>query len=350
MFDFRNTIDGTKRVCGIRNFELRLAYWMYPDASTSEKYPDRRLVYNYENDSWAIFNDSFTCFGTFQPQSAAVWSDFPAGDPSSSWGNQNYSWGAKPALIPDVVAGNQQGFIEILDQTVSNDVTLSITAITGNTTTPTQITSPDHNLQTGDVIEIVNIPAGTPFATSLNNKVFGITKNGANTFLIRSYSSSTRTFYTPQLDAPATYIGGGKIMVRDNFSIVSKKFNFLDDGQNIQLGFIDVLMPTTAAGYISLNVFIDYNDSLPVNTLPENINQNGDPVAFFNSTVPTFQEGGINSSKAWHRVFCNARGNFITLQWTLSNEQMNNDSQQSDVQIDSQIIWRRPAGKQLPQQ
>lgn len=353
VFEFGNENFGTKRVHGIRNFQKRLAFWTYVyapiETTTSGIYPNRRLVYNYENESWAIFTDSLTCLGTFQPQTARKWLDYPSGNPANSWSNQNYSWVDRPALFPSVIGGNQQGFIEYLDEQVSNDVSLYISAITGNTTTPTLITSTSHNLVTGQIIEITGIPAGTPFATSLNNKVFGVTVTTSDAFLIEKYSSVTQQFDDPQLDDPATYVGGGMIMIRDNFSVVSKKFNFLEDGQNIQMGYIDVLMPTTDSGAISLNVYIDYNNNSPVNTLPQNNNPDtGQPDLFFNSVVPTSQQGGIDSTKNWQRVFCPARGSFITIQWTLSNEQMQNICQQSNVQIDSQILWRRPGGRQLP--
>ena len=354
IFEFGNENFGTKRVHGIRNFEKRLAFWTYVYApiktEASGTYPNRRLVYNYENDSWAIFTDSLTCLGTFQKQTARKWIDFPSGNPANSWANQNYSWVDRPALFPSVIGGNQQGFIEYLDEQVSNDVSLYISAITGNTTTPTLITSPSHNLITGQIIEITGIPTGTPFASSLNNQVFAVTVTTANAFLINKYSAVTQQFDSPQLDASATYIGSGMIIIRDNFSVVSKKFNFLEDGQNIQLGYIDVLMPTTESGAISLNVYIDYNDNSPVNTLPQNKSPStSQPDTFFNSVVPTSQQGGINSTKNWQRVFCAARGNFITIQWNLSNEQMNGIEQESNVEIDSQILWRRPAGRNLIQ-
>jgi hypothetical protein len=139
--------------------------------------------------------------------------------------------------------------------------------------------------------------------------------------------------------------------VLDNFRIVSKKFNFLDQGQIIQLGYIDVLMNTTNDGAVSLYVYIDYNDNSPVNISPQNTIPTSVTVvdSFFNSIVPTTSPGGIDSSKQWQRVFCATRGSFVTIEWTLSPTQMNGPEQENDVQIDSQIIWMRPAGKQLPQ-
>ena len=350
VFEFKNENQGTERVHGIRDFQQRLAYWTYvydPVDTASGIYPNRRLVYNYENDSWAIFTDSLTCFGNFQEPVARTWaaSTFP-------WSQANFPWLDIPAQFPSVIGGNQQGFVMYMSSNlqpkVSNDTTLMISNITGNTTTPTVITSPNHNLDTGQVVQILDIPSTDPFA-SLNGQIFGIVRVNANSFQLWTYSPVTLQFSIPRLDLPGVYTGGGQIAVRDGFRIVSKKFNFLDKGENIQLGYIDILMDNTESGSISLNIYLDYNDSTPINILPQNINVlTNQPDSFFNMTVDTFPAGGISSTKNWQRVFCPTRGNFITIEWTLSNAQLVSIAQESDVQIDAQILWMRPAGRQLP--
>lgn len=352
VFQFTNTANGPQRVYGLRDFEQRLAYWTYPyqpGNGFSTTYPNRRLVYNYENDSWAIFTDSFTCFGTYQPPTSRRWSDF-ASPIDDEWINQNDTWTASPALTPLYVAGNQQGFVEILDKRSTNDETLYIENITGNTTTATTINSPNHNLVTGQIIKIFDIPTGTPFDT-LNEIVFMVDVIDSANFNLYKYNSISGTFSTPQVNDPATYIGGGVIAIRDNFIIQSKKFNFLEDGENIQLGFIDILMNATEQGAISLNVYLDYNETSPVNIPPQNSNPSTlVPDTFFNNTVPTTSPNpsSLSSSKYWQRVFCPVRGAFITIVWTLSPKQMNGPEQEEDVQIDSQILWLRKAGRQLP--
>jgi hypothetical protein len=347
VFDFNANFNGSMRVHGIRDFQQRLAFFIYPFADTNPIYPNRRLVYNYENDSWAIFTESLTALGTFQDQSSPTWADIPF-----SWETQNNPWLNRPASFPSIIGGNQQGFVEYLDFQVESDVSLFIQNITGNTTTPTIITSPNHNLETGQVIEITAIPTGTPFATSLNGNIFGIVKVDANNFELWIYSPVTQQFSIPEIDLPGVYIGGGLIEVRDNFSIISKKFNFIDEGQNIQLGFVDALMDNTEDGAVSLYVYLNYNNNSPVNVLPQNIDpQTSAPDSFFNSIVTTFPNdpNGLVGDKNWKRVFCAARGAFITLQWTLSNSQMVGQEQQNNVQIDAQILWIRKAGRYLPQ-
>lgn len=347
VFQFDNDSNGTKRVHGVRDFQKRLAFWTYPynpDEPTGDVFPNRRLVYNYENDSWAIFTDSLTTLGTYQAISSRRWVDSDL-----TWESADFPWIDRPALFPSIVGGNQQGFVEYLDSKTTNDPSLYIKNITGNTTTVTVINSPNHNLETNMVIKITDIPTGTPFATSLNNKIFSIVRIDQDNFSIYKYNFVNGQFDIPQVDAPATYIGKGRISIRDNFSVVSKKFNFIEEGQCIQIGYIDILMDTTELGAISLNMYYDYNDSEPTNKSPQNVIQSTNlPDTFFNSVIPTTSPVNRQSSKTWQRVFCATRGAFLTIEWTLSNAQMVGNEQESEVQIDAQILWMRRAGTQLP--
>lgn len=353
VFRFNNDNDGTKRVHGIRDYQQRVAYWTYPTADSSVTFPNRRLLYNYENDSWATFIDSYTTLGFHQSLQGRRWIDFPPTDDQNTWENANFPWQSEPAKFPAIVGGNQQGYVEILGQfgfqtQVGNDVSLTINGITGFTTTATSINSINHNLVTGQVIEIEDIPTGSGYA-SLNNGIFGVVVADADNFFLYKFDADSDEFDDPQVNPPATYIGGGQISIRDNINIVSKKFNFLDKGQSIQFGFMDILMNSTDAGAITMNVYMDYDDTQPINTLPQNVvvGSPNTPDTFFNTIIPTFSEVPNSSTKNWQRIYCNSRGAFITLQFTFSNAQMAGQEQENDVQIDSQILWIRPAGTQL---
>ena len=364
VFEIQAANNGPVRVQGIRDFINRLAFWTVPLSSEYDPmvpdadriFPNIRLTYNYENDSWALFEDSFTAIGTFQPQLSRTWLTTPI-----PWIQCNFSWiGTQARGQPDIVAGNQQGYVEYLDEQTINDVSLSITGVQPNTTLPTVITSPNHNLKTGDVIGIQDIPTGTPY-DNLNGGIYGIilgdnaNADPTNKFRLMIYNPVTDQFSTPQLDVPdGDYIGGGQINIRENFSIVSKKFNFLDEGQNIQLGYLDILMDSTEvgeAGAISLFVYLDYNDSEASNTLPQNQIHDYSPVlnpdTFFNSIIPTTSSNlnGVGGTKFWQRVYCATRSNFLTLEYTFSNAQMAGEEQTKQVQIDAQILWIRKAGR-----
>lgn len=365
VWNIQKANNGQKRIQGIRDFFNRLAYWTYVSESEDGVFPDRRLVYNYENDSWAIFTDSLTTLGTFNVPSSRTWINTHL-----PWIQCNFPWINQPLGDPVIVGGNQQGFIEQLDETTTNDPSLYISAITANTTTPTVITSPSHNMQTGFVIKISSIPNGTPFdnlntginpSTNMpynnNNGVFGIIVIDSDNFQLMIYDPSTGQFSTPQLDTTTGYVGSGLISVRDNFIIQSKKFNFLDEGESIQLGYIDLLMDATepdSGGAISLNVYLDYNDSSSSNTLPQNVisddTTNTIPDTFFNSIIPTTSPplNKVGGNKFVQRVFCATRATFLTIQYTFNNAQMAGIEQELDVQIDNQILWIRKAGRINP--
>ena len=350
VFEFKNETQGTQRVAGIRDFQQKLAYWIYhynPGQGVSLTYPNRRLVYNYENDSWAIFTDSLTALGTYQTEVARKWNNT-----HSTWEESNFPWLDVPNAFPALIGGNQQGYVMYLSSNlqpqVTNDPTLLIKNITGNGTDPTEIEVINHNLQPGYIIKITGIITGTDFE-DMNGQVYSVVPVDADNLKLFQYDPVTDQYSMPAQHAAGTYIGEGEVSVRDNFNITSKKFNFLDQGENIQMGFVDILMNSTSRGAISLNVFLDYNTTQPVNVYPQNSAPTTLlPDTFFNSVVETSTTSGLEGSKVWKRIFCPVRGAFLTLTWTLNNFQMQGPEQESDVQIDAQILYIRKAGRQLP--
>ena len=449
VFKFSGVNNAVARVHGIRDFSNRLAYWTFPLESaydpqipdSSQIFCNERLVYNYDNDSWAIFNDSLTTLGTYQEITTNLkWLQI-----KKPWKKLKFPWIDQAEASIITVAGNQQGFIEILDKLIVNDVSLFIQNIIGDAglTNPVQIISPNHNMSTGFVINIEGILSPDPFF-QLNFGVYAITVIDQNTFTLSGYDSDTDSFSVPIVFNSGTYLGDGLISIRENFTIQSKKFNFLDEGQNIQLGYIDVLInstsnipikngvitsvdllgtstpvPTvrivskahglidgafvfinnvvgttqlneniytvsvtpkqvnsfnlmgtnalsgysayvsggtwsTVGGAMSLNVYIDYNDSQATNTVPMNdisdVSGPAIPDTFFNSVIPTTQgqNNNVGGTKFWNRVYCATRASFITLQYTFSNRQMAGFEQTTDVQIDAQILWLRKAGRMNP--
>ncbi len=350
---FNSLNEGVKRVQGIRDFPPRLSYWtiplvaFYPNVGNNNWiFPTARLVYNYENDSWAIFNDSLTALGTFQLQSSPNWLQIP-----QTWEQYTKTWLDDDVEDFVIVGGNQQGFVEKLDQMAFNDVSLFISNIVTAGTNPTVITSPNHNMQSGFVIGISGIPLTTGGA-DLNGGIYAIDVVDQNTFTLLSFNAESGEFDIEANSAiTSAYVGGGLINIRENFSIMSKKFNFLDEGQNIQMGYLDVLMVAIGDGEITLKVYLNYDDETSSNTRPNNqIEGTSPPVAdtFFNSVIPTSPSSfavANEGTKFWQRVFCATRANFLTLQYTFSNAQMAAAPQTKEVQIDAQVLWIRKGGR-----
>ncbi|MHA2064167.1 MAG: hypothetical protein ACXABY_07280, partial [Candidatus Thorarchaeota archaeon] len=335
----QNENNGPQRVQGIRDFAERLAYWTYPSAKNDKKYPDKRLLYNYEEDSWGILKDDYTSLGYFYETSDRTW----ASSAGTQWVDANWPWSAVQSQFPTVVGGNQQGFIMKLISTDGYDRSLAISAIDG-TVLPMRITINDHNFINNDdgvrvpLIKISGIPTGTAFATTLNGVVFGAQVVDANTLDLFTYNSTTDEFDVPVAIEAGTYVGYGRAAQAENFKIVSKKFNMMEEGQKIQLGYIDVLAQKTTSGAITMKLYTDYANN--------KISNDGTD-SFFNTTMTTAPLTGTlrTESKLWHRVHCTARATMIQIEWTLSNAQLNGVEQNQDVQIDAQILWVRKAGR-----
>ena len=121
------------RVYGVRDYYAEQIYWTFPNTDTnqySSTYPNKILVFNYKTGSWAFNDDSITAFGYYYAQaaSAITWSSLDV-----TWDNNEVSWdsGTSQSLNEQVIAGNQEGFVFIVDSNVAvNAPALSITNIT----------------------------------------------------------------------------------------------------------------------------------------------------------------------------------------------------------------------------
>ncbi len=154
VFNIHNGNDGVKRVYGIRDYTQQLIYWTFPSADSNPTFPNRILIYNYLDGSYSFFNDSFTCFGTFQPADDTRWEDLVQEwqETPTAWNNGQYQ-----SDYPLIVAGNQQGFVfkNINRGEIINDFSLYISTISN--AVQAVVTSPDHNLSTGTIIVLDEI-------------------------------------------------------------------------------------------------------------------------------------------------------------------------------------------------
>lgn len=340
VFNFHNDNQGLIRVHGIRDFFNELIYWTFPNDDQNGTFPNRVLVYNYRNNSYAFFDDSFTCYSQWQRSFDRRWLDYVQIG-IDEWENQAYTWSSptNQSLVNEIVAGNQQGFVLMLNQLNANDGSLSIRAITA--ATPGVFTVPNHNLTTDDIIRIQGA-LGTIQGLfngvwgSLNNRTYKVQVTGANTFTLW-YLDANGIFN--QVITQNIYIGGGQIQFMNRIDVRSKKFNALDQGVSIKLGYADILADVSSNGEFTFNVYADYADSTA-------INQTADP--FFNSRVLTsiepFQLAG--QSKSWHRTFCPSRSQFYQFQITQSDAQMfDYQIASSNLVIHALILWAEAGGR-----
>lgn len=319
VFDFNNDNQGVKRVYGIRDYGEQLVYWTYPDSATNPIFPNKVLVYNYVNQTWAIFNDSFTCFGYYQRPSDLTWATLPY----TSWAAWNQPWdtGQTQSRYPDVIAGNQQGFVEILNQDVDNDPALTIHDILPSVPpSVVQLVSPNHNMQTGQFVKITGIiGSGDPNPNTLNDTIYKVVSVDIDTIELQAWVDGAIQNVT--LDVGGEYLGGGVMTPINNINIWTKRFSpFFDAGQQVRLGYVDFFLDRTAEGEVTVNVYNNENGNIPLNQPETN------PSVLGENVVLTRPENGIpfqtQQDKIWHRLFTPCLAQNFQIQITMDDEQM----------------------------
>jgi len=267
VFNVQSTNNGPQRVFGIRDYFYELVYWTVPysgintiqgaGTASAFKFPNKLFVYNYVDKAFSFFNDSFTCFGYYQAANAITWAS-----ENILWGDMDVLWSdheVDNAFTTNIIAGNQQGFVELMMQQSSNDVSLFIGNIVGNT-----ITCPNHNLQENMYIKVVSA-SGITSGVGIIYKV--ITIVDPNNFMVDQ-------------SLIGTFTGSGTLSIVNNFSIMTKKFNpFIAEANQVRLVKTDIFMDRTANGQVTINLFI--NDD--INSTP--INQSNIPISSVSAPI-----------------------------------------------------------------
>jgi hypothetical protein len=360
VFTTQNLLSGTERVYGIRDFVAELVYWAYPDSSapdyadeSSPYFPGKVLVYNYVNDCWAIYNDSFTCYGYYQGSLVYVWSDYDTA-PDDTWEKIHYSWNSasEQGLYLNIIGGNQQGFVSIISSPAApisaNSQTLSIHGVSYDFSKqfPTQITVPNHNLQTGQFIKIFGV-IGNGGANSTNPNVLNNSYNNLN-LILQVYTLDANTLGLSylvngnlvafnlveasgqdpeQISYTGVYIGGGLISVLNSFNIQSKQFSpFYEAGSQCRLGYVDLFLQKTNDGQVSADVFVDCDNNISITNSGYLSGTNVVSTAPDNTALIPYQLG---QDKIWHRLFTQCVAQNFSLNLSLS------DAQMADGEIDA---------------
>jgi hypothetical protein len=344
------------RAYGIRDYAKELVYWAYGletlNVEITTPYPanpcfnNQVLVYNYRNNSYARFNDSYTCFGTFYIEE-------PIGFP--------------PAITPssdNVIAGNQQGFVEIMNAQTLNSPSLSIVAITPGANV--KITIPNHNFNTAVVdywvrIDgIIGLGPNNPDTLNysvLNPDIFHL-KNPSpdlDNVYLELYDPATNTLNPVALVAGGTYLGGGTITIMQNFSIKTKFFSpFYDSGQQNRVPFIDFLTDKTTSGQYSALVFLNERDTSVTDAVnnplvPTNEGLIGDYTVLScpeNINLYPFQQ---RQDKIWHRFFSPFISQNFQLYLTMNPTQMSSyDINNNDFVLHAMTLYLSPNARMTP--
>lgn len=345
VFGIQNTNNGRQRVYGIRDYFNQLVYWTFPFVGTdynfgiddenanlpppgvSLTFPNRILSYNYIDQSYSFFNDSFTCFGYYQRANDLTW-----GSVATEWQNTEIRW-VDPVTVtqfPLIVAGNQLGFVEtFIPKTVFNDNSLFISNVTIGTPLTT-IIIPNHNLTVGTFVRITSAP--------------GTTNLDSNTYKVNSVvDENTFTINTTSEAPTGTYIGGGTISLPSNINIVTKTFNpFMGEDNQVRLHRIDFYFDRTTNGQLTVNLYINGDSTTPVNTTYNTINTSPE------TTYSASPDTNMAPFQLWKRINFHDISQLFQVQITMNDTQMMTDNiVESDVVLHGMILYFSRAGRLL---
>ncbi len=358
VFEFRNSSEGLIRIQGIRNFEKELVYWCYNDAQFSfvsdtqnQYFPNKVLVYNYRNNTYAIFRDNVTAFGTFQIPNNITWDSLTV-----KWDDQNITWNDVNSqdLFPSVVSGNQQGFVHYYAMQTPDDASLEINSI-DLTVSPITLTIPNHNLVTGEIIYITdltfitNSAPFTPVATDLNEQTYRVTFVDINTVSLSKWDTTSDPHqyidnfsFTPAAGT-ATYVGKGVVALFPRLDVQTKDFNpYQTKGGQVKLSYVDFLTDvpnTTEDELVAMSVVLYANTSPAVigNLLV------GNTIVETSLNFPYYTPA---SDIAWHRFYATLAAQYIRIQITFDDDLMNQLTTHEQTWVLNAItLWTRPGGK-----
>lgn len=324
VFEFHNDNDGPKRVHGARDFRQELVYWTFPTAQSNNKFPNRTLVYNYRDATWAIFKDAFTCFGNYQAFDDRTWADL-----NFTWANAAIRWN-DPSLqsaFPSVCAGNTQGFVfRLNDGTIGNSSSRYISDIT--TADPAVVTSVEHGFDGGEWIKITGVVGMTEITTQ---EIFQVGRIDNDTFRLFFLNNGI----IEDFGTTSTYAGGGLIEELPNFSVRTKRFSpFMSLGRGVSISRADYFVTATSSGQFNLEV-------IPNERQNDSINYTVD-TSLQTTAIPPSSRGFQN--KYWTRVFINSSGQLLQFNYFLTDEQMQDlTNVYSDVVIHAVILHAKPS-------
>lgn len=310
IFQLRKDNDGPLRIAGVRDYFSELVYWTIPAIQAgpyAETFPNKVLVYNYSDSTWAVNDDTITAFGEFEQTTGETWAD-----QDTTWQNSNFAWnsGYTQSQFREIIAGNQQGFVFRVDTEVNTNASvLQITNIDGAIgSTIATLTIMNHNLATGDYIKIRHCRG----VASLNDHIYPVTATGVNTVTVDEFN------YDVLID---TYEGYGVASLVSRVEIITKQYNpYIKTGNNFSIDSVDFAVSRTNDGEIT----VDCNpSSTNLSMLLDGIitdTQIGESILDTSpyDLVPLEAVQDI----LWHRVYLNTQGTSVQLVLSFSDAQM----------------------------
>lgn len=330
VFQIQNSNNGALRVNAIRDFTKEFVYFSYPVNTSQWSFPTQTFLFNYRDNTWAIFYENYTVHGNYLQQTKNSWTTI--GQKYRSWSNWREPWNSASgsAFYPNIIAGNPQGYVLLIGlgtgeapsgtiQYISGPLT-----ITGISKAASAVVTANNNLYIGLVVLFSGVlgmtqinglngtvTAATPttFTVNINSIAFTAYTSGG---IAQPYIFSTN--HCVQSNNPNTESGDylqfsgalGMSGVNGNISMVTHIFdanNFLTDlfqlftvsgsylglgtftrlsqpilqtkqfgvywneGKSVRLSVQRYLMDYTALGQVTVNIYLSQDpDSIYNNT------------------------------------------------------------------------------------
>lgn len=331
VFEIHNENDGVVRVNGIRDYFVEMVYWTFPDPDSHPTadpvFPTRVLVYNYVTGSWALNNDSITVFGYYQNVNDIRWNTS-----NQTWQQAVETWdsGSLQGKFRQVIGGNQEGFVFIVDADASrNAPALQITniGVAANIITLTVI---NHNLDIGEYIVLENIQG----MTGINDEIVPV-----NTVV------DLNTIQVLIAGVAGVYTGGGTLARVSNIDILTKQYNFYQQqGKNAYIAKVEFMVDKTSVGQVTVDYF---PSSSPLSMITEGQATGSILGASVLETSPfALQPLEAVQTRLWHPVYLQTDGEVIQLRIYMSQEQIETPVVAwSDFQLHAMLFYAEPVSR-----
>lgn len=370
VFAFQNeqVNNGAKRIWGVRDYKRELVFWCYPDGTDqsdpgiSITYPNKVLLYNYRNNTYAIFRDNITAFGTYELQAPG----FAGG--AVTWDSETVTWDSETVTWDDptptqlqgeicIAKLNQQGYAHIFGVNTFDDPSLAITGTALSGGNILQLTIPNHNLMQFETIyltglEFISSSTFLPISTDLNDVIYQVynvvdtntieiaiwdTALADPTYVILGTNQGNYMF-TPDLST-STYIGGGQLTLIPKMDLISKDINlYQQKGLNTKLSRIDFLLePQPLTTSITVNLIENANSTYTTNILITSPNMSITNNADLNQTGGEYQ---------WFPFYQTLTSQYFRIELTYDDSLMNTlTTHESDFTLYAINAWTRPGGR-----
>lgn len=329
VFDVRITNQGMQRVHGVRDYYTELVYWTMPtqDAPFALTYPNKMLVFNYKNGTWAMNDDCITCFGYFEQSSGPTWAEM-----TKKWYEYTDPWNSAVTMAQfrSVIAGNQHGFITVLTTDLSSNIGNMIVASATYTAATEQVALKiyDHSLTQGEFIRLDGM-AGTTLS--------GIYK-------VAGINSTSEIVLENIMTDPGTYLGGGTAARVSRIDIQSKEWNpYKKENRAFHLAKIDFGVKNTQlpegktyGGQITVDYSPSHSD---VSMLEDNVIGTG----ILETTPYPLDPLETRQRLLWHPIYFNGEGDAVQIRIYWTDEQMADPLiSQQDFVLEGLVLYTQP--------